>query len=190
MCDDIYVYDKFNLLLYFPLSSYSLKYQNNPLHNLKLPNLFSWGTLTGTTACLCIILSLRLWRLQKINLWNGMIQRKRSLGVAPWAHPWILVFFFFSAAIGQLSCDFLLHTRVTVNHLQFPLCRSLYAFVACCASVPLPLASMGTEVNHAQQDSGSDSVSFQWLLLCTYNKRLCCCKIFYLKIPELSDFWS
>ena len=71
-----------------------------------------------------------------------------------------------SAAIGHLDCYFLFFPckRVTINHLLFSSCLCCFHLLLC----PFSLASMGTEVNHAQQDFWLCQC-FLSVLLCTYN---------------------
>lgn len=54
-----------------------------------------------------------------------------------------------SAAIGHLACDFLF---LLADVLQSTISCSLRAFCCLLCLCPFSLASMGTEVNHAQQD--------------------------------------
>lgn len=87
------------------------------------------------------------WRLQKINLWNDP-QRKGSKGAALCTHPCILVFPFHCCHWSPtLWLSLSPYKHATITSLLFSLCLCCL-FCLC----PFSVASMGTEVNHAQQD--------------------------------------
>lgn len=122
---------------------------------LKVRSAEALNSATSTT-CLSSVLSFAEGGVYK-RLTYGMIHREKDHRVRPSKPIPTFLSSTFPAAIGPLSCDFLLllAKRVTINHLLFSSC------LCCFTSIPVPLASMGTEVNSTQQDP--------WLFQCFFS---------------------